>query len=106
MFSLQVGPAAFFILDGVRSGLMLPRLGRELHAGFSFHTWLRVETFLPPRDGLSAAGAPRLFSLHDEQQRGIEAFFERPRRAVHLSSRRAVRVISASCSHDLGKLLT
>ena len=50
----QEGPAAFFILDGRRSGLLLPTIPRLTQSGYTFHTWLRVETFHPP----PAPGAP------------------------------------------------
>ena len=103
----QEGPAAFFILDGRRSGLLLPTIPRLTQSGYTFHTWLRVETFHPPpapgaplppgatAAATSAAGAaaaasaahhlaseswsPRLFSLLDEEGRGVEALFERVR---------------------------
>ena len=97
----QEGPAAFFILDGRRSGLLLPTIPRLTQTGYTFHTWLRVETFHPPPaagaplpPGATAAAAaaasaahhlanepwsPRLFSLLDEEGRGVEALFERIR---------------------------
>lgn len=95
----QEGPAAFFILDGRRSGLLLPTIPRLTQTGYTFHTWLRVETFHPPPaagsplpPGATAAAAasaahhlanepwsPRLFSLLDEEGRGVEALFERVR---------------------------
>ena len=82
-------PASFFYFDGVHSGLALPAITNFPAArGYTFATWLRIESYEPPASGSSVAAAvdaggavpkrhfmPRLFSFLSADGCGIEVFF-------------------------------
>lgn len=99
----QQGPAGSFLLDGHNSGIQLPPIPKFSQTGYTFYTWLRVDSFgaslntritrpemdggevdselslSPPpttRTGRSRSSLkPRLLSLRDDQSRGLELYF-------------------------------
>jgi Beige/BEACH domain/Neurobeachin beta propeller domain/Neurobeachin/BDCP, DUF4704 alpha solenoid region/Neurobeachin alpha solenoid region/PH domain associated with Beige/BEACH len=76
---LTEGPSSFFYFDGIRSGLHV--LGRDKWSslGYSFSTWLRIESFEHPLHARSdvklQSHAPRLFSFTNDHTRGIDCYF-------------------------------
>ena len=90
MMDDQPGPQRFFLLDGVSSGLRLPRMPRwPAQKGYTFCTWVRLEVpsnsinsvvgggggVAQARTPPAAAGAPCLFSFGGERGHGVAACF-------------------------------
>lgn len=70
------GPANFFYLDGICSGLELPPIEAwPIARGFSFSTWVRIESLETMMD--ANAYQPRLFHFMTGESNpvGLEAFF-------------------------------
>lgn len=79
------GPQRFFLLDGITSGLRLPRMPRwPARKGYTFCAWVRLEPGLASRvfnfgggakKNSPSAGAPCLFSFCGERGQGVAACF-------------------------------
>jgi hypothetical protein len=72
--SRELGPQVFFDFDGKCSGLSLPPLDKfPPPHGFTFCTWVRVESFFDPAG--RPKFEPRLLSFLNDEGHGIEAYF-------------------------------
>eukprot|EP01133_Synstelium_polycarpum_P008387 gene8387-9862_t len=81
--SRNPGPSVYFDFDGKESCLSLPAFERWPFAkGFSFCTWLRIESFTDPTGAPDYK--PRLFSFLSEAGVGIEALFAYSQAQVHV----------------------
>ena len=76
---MNLGPNNFFYFDGCNSGLILPHIERwPSTRGYSFCTWLRIESFTHPRPQSvpKKYHMPRLFSFVSEDGCGLELYFQ------------------------------
>lgn len=126
--SKKEGPTNFFYFDGVHSGLYIPPLdGWPATRGYTFSTWLRIESYdFPVKKAFmnhasqastsstttssltltsSSQGhhQPRLFRFMTQEQKGlgIEAFFDNQKLTIQVTNKNN----GETCSETLDKIL-
>eukprot|EP01119_Soliformovum_irregulare_P020183 TRINITY_DN6501_c0_g1_i3.p1 TRINITY_DN6501_c0_g1~~TRINITY_DN6501_c0_g1_i3.p1 ORF type:complete len:1773 (+),score=437.99 TRINITY_DN6501_c0_g1_i3:76-5394(+) len=68
------GPDFYFDFNGLDSGMMLPSVKRWPVRGYTFFSWLRIESFEDPLQLDDATYHPRLYSFLSDDGHGLEVY--------------------------------